>query len=114
MNALETLRALPYQVAEEAMNHLLDYDDVTIIFEYGRYNVSPHVMISNQYAKDRKYIGNFKAVEIYPNEKERTALRRMRDTHTERMAEILLNQNNRPSCNHDLLKVAIDLKSYEW
>lgn len=114
MNALETLRALPYQVAEEAMNCLLDYDDVTIIYEDGKYNVSANMIISSQYAKDRRYIGNFKAIEIYPNEKERTALRRMRDTHTERMAEILFNQNNRPSCNHDLLKVAIELKSYEW
>ena len=114
MTALETLRSLPFEVATKAMDHLLDYEDVTIIFEDGGYNVSPHVMISNRYAKDRKYIGNFKAVEIYPDAKERTALRRMRDTHTERMAEILFNQNNRPSCNHDLLKVAIELKSYEW
>ena len=114
MTTLETLRALPIETATKAMNDLLDYDEVTIIFEDGGYNVSASMIISSQYAKDRKYIGNFKAVEIYPNEKERTALRRMRDTHTERMAEILLNQKNRPSCNHDLLKVAIELKSYEW
>lgn len=67
----ETLITLPTEIQNEIKDTLKVYDDCTVIFENGRYNVSPAISLKDEYAKDHKYIGVFYADDIYTAE-ERT------------------------------------------
>jgi hypothetical protein len=89
---LELLNKLPYEVIKNVMNDLLDYDETHVIFEDGKYNVSPSVMVCSKYSPDHKWIGTFEAKNIFPDLAERDALRVARDTVNHRISEIVYGQ----------------------
>lgn len=61
----EMLATLPQEVQERVRQVLKAYDQVNIVYEYGKYNVSTMIGITATYAEDHKYIGNVYADDIY-------------------------------------------------
>lgn len=61
----EQLEALPEEVCAKAKDILKAYDEVSIIYEYGEYRVSPCVAICAHYAPDHKFIGTAYAEDIF-------------------------------------------------
>jgi hypothetical protein len=59
---------LPENIQQEIKEILRAFDDVNVVFENGRYNVSVGIALTNFYDKDRKFIGTYKAVDIYTEE----------------------------------------------
>ena len=59
---------LPKDIQDKVRNTLRAYDSVNVWFENGRYSFDD--VIKSQYAADHKFIGTYKASDIY-SEKER-------------------------------------------
>lgn len=57
---------LPKEVQEHIKETLKAYDEETVFFEYGKYCYG--VCIKAHYAPDHKYIGTYRADEIYTEE----------------------------------------------
>lgn len=72
----ENLKIVPSIYLEYAYWILQEYDEVTIIFENGKYNVRTGTMISSSYPDDRRYIGRFNEADILERieEKNKTAI----------------------------------------
>ena len=61
---------LPENVKAEILDTLKAYDEVFVVYEYGKFHVSVGVMLKAEYAPDHKVIGTFYARDLY-TEKER-------------------------------------------
>ena len=59
---------LPIEIQEDAKKALRAYDRVYVIYEYGKYNVSVAISLKSHYADDHKFIGEYKAKEIFTPE----------------------------------------------
>lgn len=66
----ENLENLPLEIQEKVKAVLSAYDKVSVIFEYGKYNVSTGVCLKNNYAIDFKIIGEYTKDEIYTKEEQ--------------------------------------------
>lgn len=66
----EQVQELPVEVIQEVEKVLKCFDEANITYEYGKYEVSPHIAILAKYAPDHKYIGYIK-VETYYTLEER-------------------------------------------
>lgn len=62
---MKSLNSLPKEVAEAVKEVLKAYRQVNVIYEYGKYNVSPDVCYKATYGKDYEYIGTWKDEEVY-------------------------------------------------
>jgi hypothetical protein len=56
---------LPANVREEIKNTLKAYDEVFVVYEYGKYHVGVGVSLKAKYAPDHKVIGTFYADDIF-------------------------------------------------
>lgn len=56
---------LPVEIQAKAKRILKAYDKVYVDYEYGEYHVSVGVAIKTSYAEDHKFVGEYKAEEIY-------------------------------------------------
>ena len=56
---------LPKEVREDIYNTLKAYDNVNIIYEYGKYHVNAFVGIFLNYSPDYRFIGDVYAEDIY-------------------------------------------------
>ena len=63
-NTYEEFLKLPVEVQEEVKIDLGGYPDTTVYFENGKYKITPHICIRNEYPKDFKFIGEFKMEDI--------------------------------------------------
>ena len=68
MKTLEKLNQLPSETANEIKRVLRAYDECYVTYEYGKFNVSVGITIKAKYGTDYKWIGEFKAEEIYSQE----------------------------------------------
>jgi hypothetical protein len=59
---------LPQEIQEKAKQTLRVFDEVNVIFEYGKYHVSTGIAIKKVYAPDHEVIGRYFANEIYTPE----------------------------------------------
>lgn len=64
----QEFKTLPIEVQEDAKKALRAYDRVYVIYEYGKYNVSVAIGLKSKYAPDHKFIGEYKAEEIFTPE----------------------------------------------
>lgn len=65
---LQQLNELPKEIQESVKYILKAYDEVYVTFEYGKYDVSVGICIKSKYGKDHKFIGTFKAEDIFTEE----------------------------------------------
>jgi hypothetical protein len=56
---------LPEAIQSEAKAILECYDDVHVLYEYGKYEVTIGIAITKTYAPDHEYIGKYTAKEVY-------------------------------------------------
>lgn len=56
---------LPVDVQNEIKDTLTAYNDVSVVYENGEYRVLAAIGIKSEYAADHKFIGTYKADEIY-------------------------------------------------
>lgn len=61
---------LPYEVQNKAKDVLKAYDRVYVTYENGAYNVSAGIALKASYAADHKFIGDYKAKEIFTEEEQ--------------------------------------------
>lgn len=61
----EQFKQLPIEVQDEARSILKAYDEVAIVYEYGKYNVGTGICIKKEYAPDHNFIGIVYAEDIY-------------------------------------------------
>ena len=61
----ELFNTLPEEVKADVLSTLKSFNEVNVIFEYGKYHVSTGISIKCHYADDHKYIGCFKADEMF-------------------------------------------------
>ena len=64
----KTFNKLPQEVQEKIKKTLRAYDEVFVVFEYGKYNVGVGVSLKAHYAPDHEVIGTFYAKDIYTPE----------------------------------------------
>ncbi|MEG1495597.1 MAG: hypothetical protein RR406_04810 [Bacilli bacterium] len=64
---IELLKSLPMEVQEKIKTTLKAYDECIVKFEYGKYNVNVNYCLQSNYARDRKFIGEFTKNDIYSN-----------------------------------------------
>jgi hypothetical protein len=64
----ETFKTLPQEVQNDCKATLKAFSEVHVVFENGKYDVSPNVSIKAQYAPDHKFIGTLLAEEIFTKE----------------------------------------------
>lgn len=62
---MEKLNNLPKEVIAEVKNILKAFDEVNVVFEYGKYDVSTSIVLKAHYATDHKFIGTFYAKDVY-------------------------------------------------
>ena len=67
---VQNFESLPIEVQEDVRNTLKAYNEVHIVFEYGRYNVSTCIALCATYAPDRKVIGDVHKDEIYTKDEQ--------------------------------------------
>ncbi|MDR0915902.1 MAG: hypothetical protein LBN02_01785 [Oscillospiraceae bacterium] len=60
-----TWQLLDEKAREDVLTSLFMYPYCNVIFEYGRWNVSPHECLKASYGADRKHYGRIYAHEIY-------------------------------------------------
>lgn len=65
---MTNLNTLPSEVQEKVKNTLKAYNEVSVIFEDGRYNVTTGTLIKASYSNDHKVIGRYKADEVFTEE----------------------------------------------
>lgn len=65
------LNQLPEEVQKEVLKTLKAFDEVYVVFEYGKYNVSTGIALKKTYGVDHRTIGTIKAIDVY-TEDERT------------------------------------------
>ena len=65
---MTNLNTLPIEIQEKVKRILKAYDEVHVIFEYGEYHVSPSISLKATYSEDHKFIGTYKANEIFTPE----------------------------------------------
>lgn len=65
---MTNLNTLPIEIREKVKSVLKAYDEVHVIFEYGEYHVSAGISLKAVYADDHKFIGTYKANEIFTPE----------------------------------------------
>lgn len=56
------------QLIAAIISNLSAWDETNIIYQYGAFEVSPHVGITSEYAKDYVFIGTVKAEEWFTKE----------------------------------------------
>lgn len=56
------------QLIAAIVSNLSAWDETNIIYQYGAFEVSPHVGITSEYAKDYVFIGTVKAEEWFTKE----------------------------------------------
>jgi hypothetical protein len=61
----KTYSTLSIEVQNKIMDTLKAFDDVNVIFEYGKYHVSTGICVKKEYGEDFKVIGKFTAKEMY-------------------------------------------------
>lgn len=95
---LKDLNALNIDVMLKVMKDLIYYNETHVIYQNKKFEVSTGIMLCDKYPDDYKFIGSFKASDIYPDMKERESLRIALDTIEHRICEILFTQpkNSRP------------------
>ena len=69
----ELFNTLPKEVQEKIISDLGCFNKTNVIYENGKYEVSPHTFITNTYAEDHRFIGTFEATEILTEEEHITA-----------------------------------------
>ena len=62
---MTNFNTLPAKVQDDIKSALRAYDKAYVVYEYGEYHVSVGISLKAQYAPDHKFIGVFKATEIY-------------------------------------------------
>lgn len=67
----EKIETLPVSIQNEIRETLKAYDEVNVEFEYGEYRVLTGVMLTATYAPDHRFVGTYKANEVFTLE-ERT------------------------------------------
>lgn len=77
MTQLEKLNQLPEVTRNEVKEILTAYEECNVIFENGAYQVSPDISIKSKYAKDYKWIGTFKAKEIFTKEERKSNFKKV-------------------------------------
>lgn len=61
----KTYNQLPLEIQTQIKNTLRAYNEVNVIFEYGKYNVSTGISLKKKYAIDHEFIGTYYKDEIY-------------------------------------------------
>lgn len=56
------------QLIAAIVSNLSAYDETNIIYQYGRFEVSPGIAITSEYAKDYVFIGTVKAKDWFTSE----------------------------------------------
>lgn len=64
----EEIMKLPKEVQEDIYQTLKSYNEVNIVYEYGKYHVNTFVALTNGYAPDHKVIGDVRKEDIYTKE----------------------------------------------
>ena len=62
------LNTLPKEVQEKVKNTLKAYNEVSVIYEDGKYNVITGALIKASYSNDYKVVGRYKASEVFTEE----------------------------------------------
>ena len=62
---MKNLNNLPKEVIAEVKNILKAFDEVNVVFENGKYDVSTAIVIKAHYAADHKFIGTFYAKDVF-------------------------------------------------
>ena len=62
---MANFNTLPIEVQADIKKALRAYDRAFVVFEYGEYHVSVGISLKAQYAPDHKFIGEYKATEIF-------------------------------------------------
>lgn len=65
---MTNLKTLPIEIQEKVKSVLKAYDEVHVVFEYGEYHVSAGIALKATYGDDHKFIGTYKATEIFTPE----------------------------------------------
>jgi hypothetical protein len=91
------LSNLPNEIVTEVKNTLKAFDEVYVIFENGKYEVTTTLAVKKHYAIDHKFIGTFYAKDVF--------------TPAERMENYINEFNDYPCCydglrNYDKLREA--------
>lgn len=68
MNNEMKFEELSNEVQEEVKRNLKSYSETNVIFENGKYTVSPAIMIKKVYAEDHRFIGVYYAEDIFTKE----------------------------------------------
>ena len=64
----EKYEMLPVEVQAKVKEILKAYDEVYVIYEYGEYHVSASICLKAVYASDHKFIGEYKAKDVFTSE----------------------------------------------
>lgn len=70
---MTSFNELPQEIKEAIKFDLGMYDETHVTFENGRYVVSPNIVLRNHYSNDFKFIGTYKAKEIFTRDEHITA-----------------------------------------
>lgn len=65
---MTALNTLPTEIINQVKETLKAYDRAYVIYENGAYRVSVGIAITATYADDHKFIGEYKAVEVFSEE----------------------------------------------
>jgi len=66
----KNLIELPVSIQNEIKQTLKAFDEVSVIFEYGKYNVSTSVCIKAVYGEDHQVMGTYKSKEVFSKEEQ--------------------------------------------
>lgn len=55
----EDFKKFPKEVQDEVISVLGAYNECNVLFEYGRWEISPDCWIASKYAKDHRFFGTF-------------------------------------------------------
>ena len=81
----EDFKKFPKEVQKKVISVLGAYDECNVLFEYGRWEISPDVWIASQYAKDHRVFGTFYYDELVEKVK---GLKQAREKYREDFSKI--------------------------
>lgn len=67
-DVIKLFSTLPTDVKKDVKETLSAYNRVSVTFENSKYKVSPNICLSSSYSNDYKFIGEFKATDIFNDE----------------------------------------------
>jgi hypothetical protein len=70
MNNLIEYNNLKDEVKDKIKSVLYMYDKATVIYEYGRYNVSAHTALTSSHGDDFEFIGRYTRDDVYTKEEQ--------------------------------------------